>query len=202
MSENKYNNGKIYIVKNSINEDYYIGSTIQPLRKRLSDHKCDKREKSTALTHYMSQCKAKYYIELIKDFPCNFKYELECEEGRIVKEYTNNKPEIEYNKCINKYKFDNQTYESIQESEKESERRRKNVLTTTKAGVMQDHKDIMSSICDIQEMIKKLIIELKKKGNIDDYRVIQRVYMELDEPYLHAGDIVNGTILPRKLYNE
>ena len=39
-----YNNGKIYQILNNINDEVYVGSTIQPLCKRLYKHKSNSRE--------------------------------------------------------------------------------------------------------------------------------------------------------------
>ena len=43
-SENKtkdYSTGKIYVIKNDINDDKYIGSTVWDLERRLKRHKLD-----------------------------------------------------------------------------------------------------------------------------------------------------------------
>ena len=38
---NKYTNGKIYRIWNMMNDRFYVGSTIQPLHKRMIGHRCD-----------------------------------------------------------------------------------------------------------------------------------------------------------------
>ena len=39
MTYNRYNNGKIYLIINNIDDMVYIGSTCLPLRKRIYNHK-------------------------------------------------------------------------------------------------------------------------------------------------------------------
>jgi hypothetical protein len=76
---NKYQNGKIYKLTNDINDNVYIGSTIQSLKKRLSQHK-DKNYKG----HSKKLGDGEYYITLIKNYPCENKLELLQEERRII----------------------------------------------------------------------------------------------------------------------
>ena len=38
---NKYQDGKIYTVRNDITDDIYIGSTTMALSKRMVKHRCD-----------------------------------------------------------------------------------------------------------------------------------------------------------------
>ena len=70
-----YSNGKIYKVINDINGMIYIGSTTQPLARRMSEHRC--RCKKLINNCYkkwgnIEDCK----IYLIEYFKCNFKEEL------------------------------------------------------------------------------------------------------------------------------
>ena len=46
-----FQNGKIYCVRNNITDDIYIGSTCQPLSKRMSFHRNSSRSESKQ--HYM-----------------------------------------------------------------------------------------------------------------------------------------------------
>ena len=93
---NKYDNAKIYKITSSKTDKIYIGSTIQPLKERLSKHKTDYKGwlkgKYAKVTSYdiiqYDDCK----IELIKNFPCESKKSLEREEGKYIRE----------NNCVNK----------------------------------------------------------------------------------------------------
>lgn len=80
-----YENGKIYKLICSETGNIYIGSTIQPINRRLSRHKT---------TH--NNCRTKLFINpsihLIKNFPCNSKKELELEERKFIEKIN----------CVNK----------------------------------------------------------------------------------------------------
>jgi predicted GIY-YIG superfamily endonuclease len=85
----KYDKGKIYKIIDNTNGNIYIGSTIQPLYKRLSQHKYPNS----------NHCMSKYIIDngnydiiLIENHPCNSKEELEKRERYY----------IENTDCINK----------------------------------------------------------------------------------------------------
>ena len=93
---NKYQNVKIYKITNTINDDIYIGSTIRDLKKRMIEHisKYKKRinNRYNAVFTMFDICGFENCnIELIKDYPCNSKNELEVEEGKNIRS----------NNCIN-----------------------------------------------------------------------------------------------------
>ena len=84
-----YSLGKIYKItaKNADEGDVYIGSTIQPLECRLSQHKhIDNCSTSKLLINKYG--KDNIYIELVKKFPCENRQQLEKEEGRYILEIT------------------------------------------------------------------------------------------------------------------
>ena len=76
----KYDNGKIYKLIDNTNGNIYIGSTIQPLYKRKSQHKEDR-----------NKCRSKFIIDngdydiiLIEKYPCESKEELEARERYYI----------------------------------------------------------------------------------------------------------------------
>ena len=84
-----YNNGKIYQILNNINDEVYVGSTIQPLSKRLHCHKShsDSLVRKNKLHELMRTIgKNNCYIELIENYPCNTKEELFAREGHYIRE--------------------------------------------------------------------------------------------------------------------
>lgn len=94
---NRYHRGKIYSIRSYQSPDIYIGSTIQPLYKRLSGHKKNyKRWKNGKYRYTTSFEIVKYsdcYIELVEDYKCENITELNRREGQIIRETEN---------CINK----------------------------------------------------------------------------------------------------
>jgi len=93
----KYIQGKIYKLTSSQTDKVYIGSTIKSLDDRFSKHKCHyKRWLKSQMNKITSYDLLQYEdvkIELIKEFPCETRTELEKEEGKLILE----------NYCVNKH---------------------------------------------------------------------------------------------------
>ena len=84
---NKYENGKIYQISNTINDDVYIGSTTQALNQRMAKHRYDCKKKSCKIYKVMNELGIdNFYIELIEDFPCERKEQLLAREGQVIRE--------------------------------------------------------------------------------------------------------------------
>jgi hypothetical protein len=83
-----YKNGKLYCIRNTIDDDIYVGSTTQLLSKRMAMH----RNKLNYKPHYKLYMKMadvgldKFYIELIENCPCENKEELRTREGFVIRE--------------------------------------------------------------------------------------------------------------------
>lgn len=94
-----YKNAKIYSIRSYQTDEVYIGSTCQPLSKRMVDHrsnyKCWKKDsnKNSYITSYEILQYDDAYIELIELFPCTSKEELFKQEGKHIRETEN---------CVNK----------------------------------------------------------------------------------------------------
>ena len=90
-----YKNGKIYQILSPNTDKVYIGSTTQPLHKRFYEHK----SRFTKPDHYNASCEVikagDAKIELIEEYPCENKMELERREGQISR--------TTQNVCYNKY---------------------------------------------------------------------------------------------------
>lgn len=95
--DERYKQGKIYKLVDRTNGNIYIGSTINTLNYRLRGHKksykIHKKGKCKSTTSFEIIENNNYYIELIEDYPCNNRYELEQRE----------RFHIEHNICLNKY---------------------------------------------------------------------------------------------------
>jgi len=72
-----YQNGKIYKITNSVNNDTYIGSTTQKLCARMRLHRMSaKKSKAKVYCKMRSIGIQNFKIELLEDFPCYSKKEL------------------------------------------------------------------------------------------------------------------------------
>lgn len=84
----RYNNGKIYTLRNSISDDIYVGSTCMPLHKRFYKHKT--RCKDENCNYKLYQCmrdigSEHFYIELYEEYPCDNKEQLNKREGEVMR---------------------------------------------------------------------------------------------------------------------
>jgi hypothetical protein len=85
-----YQKGKIYQINTSLGPEVYYGSTTTPLNERMTRHKTHLLCTAQLIfkKYGFENCK----IELVEDYPCNSKKELETRERFY----------IENNVCINK----------------------------------------------------------------------------------------------------
>ena len=95
----RYKRGKIYSLRSHQTDLVYIGSTIQSLSKRIGGHRDNYKGLLKGSFPYMTSFEIiKYddaYIELVENYPCNTKAELERREGQIMRDTENC-----CNKCI------------------------------------------------------------------------------------------------------
>ena len=96
--KSKYSNGKIYIIKfKNKDKHIYIGSTITKLNIRFSNHKSSHlyKRNSTSITKYIKKKYnndwSKCYIELLLNYPCKSRKELEKKEFGIIRKINKNK---------------------------------------------------------------------------------------------------------------
>jgi len=140
---NKYAEGKIYIIKNTINDLVYIGSTIEPLYKRMYNHTCRKgrivQPIYGAIKEFGKDC---FSIEELEKYPCESKQELHAREGYWIKQYdsVNNG----YNCCIagrtnKEYRKENP--EKKREWDKTYNRTHKESIKKTKQRYYLDNKE-------------------------------------------------------------
>ena len=93
MIDIRYKKGKIYKLIDNTNENIYYGSTIQTLKERLRGHNKDlkyfilKREKSFWCQSNKILMNNDYKIELIEDYPCNNKKELNRREDYFIQNF-------------------------------------------------------------------------------------------------------------------
>ena len=91
MAQNSkdYKNGRIYCIRNNINDDIYVGSTTQPLCKRMAKHRQDAKHKAKMHSIFYSKVNEigieHFYIELIEDCPCETLEQLLKREGHYIR---------------------------------------------------------------------------------------------------------------------
>ena len=85
-----YANAKVYKILNSITKDVYVGSTVQPLSKRMVDHRSAANSEKcckTPLYRKMLELGVEhFYIELIEEYPCENVAQLRKREGELTRE--------------------------------------------------------------------------------------------------------------------
>jgi len=98
--KNNYENGKIYTIRSPQTDKYYIGSTCNPLYKRLGQHKIDYKKYIAGTCHNITSFEiiklGDAYIELLENFKCNSKDELNKREGELIRLHNDNV----VNRCI------------------------------------------------------------------------------------------------------
>ena len=86
-----YSKGKIYKIYNNINDDIYVGSTVERLCVRMAKHRAtaklykykSKNKLHPAINEYGVD---NFYIELIENYPCNNTEELRAKEGEWIRQ--------------------------------------------------------------------------------------------------------------------
>jgi len=94
-----YSKGKVYAIRSHQTEMFYIGSTINSLTKRLSSHIADYKiwtrdNKGKWVSSYEVLKYDDHYIELVENYPCADKNELQKREGELIRKYNKN--------CVNR----------------------------------------------------------------------------------------------------
>ena len=91
---NKYHNSKIYTIRSHQTDKFYIGSTIDKyLSKRFSNHKNNNKNNNGTSSYEILQFDDAY-IELLENFKCESREELNKREGELIRQYKD--------QCVNK----------------------------------------------------------------------------------------------------
>ena len=139
-----YKNGKIYKIWSPMGKEIYIGSTIQSLYARKSQHKRCMKCSSKILFEKYDDVR----IELIEYFPCNNKEELDKKEGFYIRN----------NDCINKNiagRTEKEYYEDNKEKIKEYLQDNKEKIKEQKKEYYEDNKDKIKEYRDNNKEKKK-----------------------------------------------
>lgn len=167
-----YANGKIYSIRSFQTDKYYIGSTTQSLSKRFSIHTAIHKKKDNYSTASEIMKYDDAYIELIEDYSCNNKNELNRREGELIRQYKN--------ECVNhniagrtrqEYNIDNK--EIIAEKTRLHNEQKKEILS-------EQHKQY-------REKNKETIIEREKQYYEQNKNIIaekNKIYREKNKEIL------------------
>jgi hypothetical protein len=166
-----FNNGKIYKLWSPQGNEIYIGSTTQPLYKRLNHHKSYLKYTSKYLFENYDVVK----IELIEEYPCNNKMELVKKEGEHIRNNT----------CLNKvipdrtrkeYNEDNKEY--IKEVNKQYYQNNKEHIQEQKKEYRENNKE------DIKKYMKKYVEKNKEK--LQEYRY-EKIICDCGGKYIYQN---------------
>ena len=89
--DNRYTRGQIYTIRSHLTDAVYVGSTIQPLCKRFSEHKRHYRMYKEGNMGYITSFDIfdidleGAFIELYEIYPCESKAELNRREGQVIR---------------------------------------------------------------------------------------------------------------------
>ena len=173
----RYKQAKIYKIVCNITGEIYYGSTIQTLQERLMGHK--KTRKSCISRNIIDR--GDYKIELIKDYPCNSKKELELEETKYIREIN----------CINKNLPCRTPKEYYEDNKKEILEKLKNYY--------EDNKDKKDKKIEYQieyyEKNKEKILEYHKEYYEENKKEINKKASEKIE--CECGAIVRKSDIAR-----
>ena len=146
-----YSKGKIYTIKSDENDKVYIGSTVQTLSERLSDHKSDYKALIDGRGRYISSFEIVQFesctIELLQEYPCDSGDELRKKEGEYIRQYKEKYKE----NCVNlliagrtkkEYREDNK--EAIAEKKKEYQEANKETISEYNKEYREDNKEAIA----------------------------------------------------------
>lgn len=149
-----YNNGKIYTIRSPHTDKYYIGSSTQSLSKRFSLHKNDLKYCSSKEIITLGDS----YIELLENFPCKSKDQLNAREYQLIREHKN------YLVNIFGVKTEEEKYKNEINNKKEYYEKNKDEIIKQKKDFYEKHKDeILLKKKEYCEKNKDKISERDKK---------------------------------------
>ncbi len=97
MASKDYANGNIYCVASIINDEVYVGSTTQPVSKRMVKHRSEAKTRPTShFQKVMSDLNIEnFYIELLEEYPCDHVEQLNRKEGEWIRQVATSNSNIQ-----------------------------------------------------------------------------------------------------------
>ena len=141
-SSRNYQNGKIYCIRNSLDDDLYIGSSCQSLSKRMAWHRdARKKDKKKHFKLYQKMNNfgvENFHIELLENYPCNSKEELLKREGEKIREF---KPVLNskiQGRTLEEWLKDNEDYLRVERKKKDMKEIRKKFLKIKRHTILNE----------------------------------------------------------------
>ena len=164
--------GRVYIIKNKVDDCIYIGSTIKTLNERFSKHKKDQKIKDYFIYLYMEDIGIdNFYIELLEEFENITKDDLRKKEQEYIEKYKNINEDIVLNTNnaytnIQEYKkqYDKQYYEANKDKKKEYDKQYNKDNKDKKKQYREANKDKKKEYDKNVYQFKKILKELRQIG--------------------------------------
>ena len=172
-----YNLGKIYCIRSHQTEDIYIGSTCQrTLAVRFGGHKKSYKQWLNDKKFYITSFEIlKYddcYIELLQEYPCRNKHQLNKKEGEYIRKM----------KCVNKHIAGRtivEYYQDNKEQKKQYRQDNKEQISEQKRQYYQDNREHISErhkqkvTCECGSIVRRdsLPKHKKTKKHIDKINI-------------------------------
>lgn len=195
----KYQDSKIYALRSYQTDKVYIGSTYNTLAKRFGSHKSDFKNPKNYITSHEILKYEDCYIELVEDFPCNSKNELNRREGQVIREtncvnkfisgrthreYCNDNPELIA--AINKRTYDKHKHtDKFKEARKKYQEEHKEEIADNRRRYYQDNKEEIIEKARLYSKLNKEKIAEKKyqyyQDNKEEISIKAKEYRELNK---------------------
>ena len=169
-----YSNGRIYVIRNNINDDIYVGSTTQPLRKRTAKHRSEISFNKLPLYEKFREFGVEnFYIELLKEYPCENSEQLQAEEGKWIREMGTLNKKIS-GRSVREWREDHKEEQS--EKKKQYREDHKEEIKEWKKNHYEENKEeILAKQKEKYEENKEVILERNKKWR-DEHQEEQKDY--------------------------
>ena len=158
--DERYKRGKIYTIRCRDDDSLvYVGSTIQPLAKRIGGHR---KDKECSLYQFVDGDWSNWYIELYEEFPCDNKEQLEKKEGEVIREIA----------TINKYiagrdlkQYFQDNHDELLEKRKQYQQNNRDKIAEQMKQYRQNNRDnILEQKKQYYQENREKIAEKKKKN--------------------------------------
>jgi group I intron endonuclease len=175
MKTNIYKNGKIYRLQ-CTDGYYYFGSTTQLLSNRLTHHKhLSKKDNTTAYQHIKQHGWDNVEIQLIEEYPCEVKKDLNEREDYYIRQSKDNPL------CLN----ENRAYVSTEEKKQQvieyTKNHREEANQRTKQYREKHHETVLQKEAKYREAHRQLLNEKQKeyvKAHAEQVKESKKEYYE------------------------